>query len=201
MPDPMDDLHLFELINAPAAVHPTRLLLALLVARWAVWLVPLGALLLWARGDAVTRRELVAVALAALWAGAIAEALRLVWPHPRPAALRLGTQYLAHAGDSGLPSDQATVVWALALAVLRTQRLSVWCFPLLTAGLVLGLSRVYVGVNFPYDILAALPVAALGALAAGATRRWSAPIADRFVAFHDRCARRLRMRFRPVPPA
>jgi undecaprenyl-diphosphatase len=36
----MDNFHLFELINAPAALHPTRLLLALFIARWLIWLLP-----------------------------------------------------------------------------------------------------------------------------------------------------------------
>ena len=172
----MDNFHLFELINAPAEPHPARLLLALLIARWLIWLLPPALAFLWLRAGPDTRRELLHLIVAAVRAVAIAELVRHVWPHPRPSALRLGHHHLAHAGDSGLPSDQVTVVWALALAALWTHRLSVLCFPLLAAGLLLGLGRVYVGVNFPYDILAALPVALAGALAAWGLRhlraRW-----------------------------
>lgn len=196
----MDNLHLFELINAPAAVHPARLLLALLAARWIVWLLPIGLALAWLRGSHTTRLDLLHMACAALCAVLLAEAVRHLWPHPRPSALRLGTQYLAHAGDSGLPSDQVTVTWALALAALWTRRLSVWCFPLLAGGLVLGLARVYVGVNFPFDVLAALPVALGGALAAWGLRRPLAPLASRAARSYDRGVRWLRTRFHPLPP-
>lgn len=196
----MDNFHLFELFNAPAALHPTRLLLALLVARWLIWLLPLAFGVLWLRASNDTRRDMLHLIVAAVCAVAIAEVIRHVWPHPRPSALRLGHHYLAHAGDSGLPSDQVTVVWALALAALWTRRLSVLCFPLLAGGLVLGLGRVYVGVNFPYDILAALPVALVGALVAWSLRRTLAPLATRAIEFYDRCARHLRAQFRTVPP-
>lgn len=192
----MDNFHLFELINAPAELHPTRLLLALLVARWLIWLLPPAVGILWLRAGHGTRRELLHLLVAAVCAVAIAELVRHAWPHPRPSALRLGHHHLAHAGDSGLPSDQVTVVWALALAALWTQRLSVLCFPLLTAGLLLGLGRVYVGVNFPYDILAALPVALAGALAAWGLRRLLSPLATRVIESYDRCARHLRARWR-----
>jgi len=196
----MDNFHLFELINAPAGLHPTRLMLALLVARWLIWLLPPAVALVWLCSERDTRRELLHLLVAALCAVVIAELVRHEWPHPRPSALRLGHHYLAHAGDSGLPSDQVTVVWALALAALWTHRLSVLCFPLLAAGLVLGLGRVYVGVNFPYDVLAALPVSLGGALSAWGLRPVLAPIVTRAIESYDRCAHHLRARFRAVPP-
>ncbi|WP_457329530.1 phosphatase PAP2 family protein [Rhizobacter sp. P5_C2] len=196
----MDNFHLFELINAPAGLHPTRLMLALFIARWLVWLLPPAVAMVWLCSERSTRRELLHLLVAAACAVVIAELVRYAWPHPRPSALRLGHHYLAHAGDSGLPSDQVTVVWALALAALWTHRLSVLSFPLLAAGLVLGLARVYVGVNFPYDVLAALPVSLGGALLAWGLRRVLAPIVTRMIEAYDRCAHHLRARFRAVPP-
>ena len=108
------------------------------------------------------------------WAVALALALALLvghlWPQSRPHMLPLGHQHMAPGGGPGFPSGRVTAVWALALSALATTRFAVACFPLLALGLLVGVSRVYLGASFPYDVLAALPVAAVGALGERALR-------------------------------
>lgn len=184
----MNNLHLFELINAPPGLGPGRLWLAVVLARWLIIVVPIGMALAWVRGDSAARRELLEMLLATVAALAAAQVISHVWPQPRPFALHLGTQYIAHSADPGLPSDHVTVLWSLALAALSTRRFAVWGFPLLATGLAVGWSRVYLGVHFPFDILAALPVAALGALVARTLRHHAYPAMDRMLRLYDRWA-------------
>ena len=84
-----------------------------------------------------------------------------------------------------MPSDHVTVFWSLALATLGTRRFAAWGFTLLIAGLLVGWSRIYLGVHFPYDVAAALPVAALGALASRLLQAPLRPIMTRILYAHD----------------
>lgn len=187
----MDNLHLFELINAAPGLGPIRLGLAMLLAQWVIYLIPLLMVTAWVRGDHQVRRELVQMLTALLIAVALAQIVRVVWPQPRPFTLHLGTQYLAHGNDPGLPSGHATVIWTLALAALHTQRIAVCGFPLLAAGLAVGWSRIYLGVHFPLDIAAALPVALAASLAARAIRHPTRLVGIKVLSLYDRLSARV----------
>ena len=184
----MDNFHLFELINASPGLGPGRLWLATMLAQWLIVLVAVGMALAWLRGDPVARRELLEMLLATALALAVAQLITHAWPQPRPFALHMGTQYIEHGADPGLPSSHVTVFWSLALASLMTRRFAVLSFPLLAAGLAVGWSRVFLGVHFPFDILAALPVAAVGALVARALRPAAMPLMAHVLHLYDRLA-------------
>jgi undecaprenyl-diphosphatase len=192
----LDNIHLFELVNAGSQPAPLTLALALAAAQWLVLAIPVVWLVLWVRGGPRARLDLAHVALAALIALGLAQLVGLAWPSPRPFALHLGHQYLAHVDDPGLPSDHVTLVWSIAFAALATARASWLVFPLLAMGLIVGWARVYLGVHFPLDVAAALPVAAAGATAAwvlrGRLAAWMAPLLVRYDACERAALRLLR---------
>lgn len=182
----MSNTHLFELMNAGPGLDSTKLLLAVLLAKWLVLAIPAGLIWVWVCGPLSARVELLEILLAAMLALAFAQVVAWVWPQPRPFALHLGTQYLAHAGDPGLPSDHVTLFWSLALSALFSRRFAIWGFPLLAIGLAVGWSRVYLGVHFPFDILAALPVALVGACTARAMCRRAATVFKQVLDYDNR---------------
>ena len=193
----MDNLHLFHLINAAPGLEGWRLFAATAVAEWLIYLVPLVMTFAWFRGNTAARIELLRILLATLIALGVAQVVSHFWPQSRPFALHLGTQYLGHAIDPGLPSDHVTVFWSLALASLSTRRFAVWGFPLLSVGLLVGWARVYLGVHFPFDIVGALPVALAGAAAAYGLARPLAPLFVGIAGAYDRLA--LHARCKSVP--
>ena len=182
----MDNAHLFELLNAGPALAPLKLTLTLLLAKWLIVAVPVGLSWVWARGAVAERPDLLELLLAAVLALALVQLMSWLWPQPRPYAAHRGTQYLVHADDPGLPSGHVTVFWSLAVSALLTRRLAPWGFPLLSIGLVVGWSRVYLGANFPFDILAALPVACAGALAAHGVRHRHVRVFERLLDYDAR---------------
>lgn len=194
----MNNLHLFELINAPPGLGPIPLGLATALARWLIYLIPLTLAIAWVRGDRSARRELLHIVLAVVMALSLAQIVAHLWPQPRPFALHAGTQYLAHDNDPGLPSDHVTVFWSVALAALASRQFALWSFPLLTLGLLVGWSRVYLGVHFPFDIAAALPVALAGTLVSLALRGPLRLAFERVLSLYDRCANSLHARLHPL---
>jgi undecaprenyl-diphosphatase len=158
----MDNRHLFQLLNAGPGLDALHLAVGLFFARTVVYVVAASAAWAWLRAGRAQRHELLQMASVLVVALLLALGIELVWPQPRPLALHLGTQYFEQAIDASLPDNHTVGLWALGLAALRTRRYGPYAFPLLTLGLLVGLSHVYLGVHFPYDILAALPVAAVG---------------------------------------
>jgi len=195
----MGNLHLFELINAGLRPSPLSLGLALALARWLALLPAAGLMWAWVRGDDGSRLELLQMLLAALLSLVLAQGIAYLWPQPRPFALHLGQQLLAHADEPGMPGDQVTLLWSLAWAALGTSRFAVWSYLLFAAGLAVGWSRVFLGVQFPYDVLAAMPVALAGTVASWALRPLTMPLLVRCLRLHDGMVLRWRKRWHQTP--
>jgi undecaprenyl-diphosphatase len=81
-------------------------------------------------------------------------------------------QLIAHGGGVSMPSDHATAAFAVAFAIgvfLNRQ----WGLALAVVALLIGLSRVWVGVHYPGDILAAGAIAALATLEVKVCSMWT----------------------------
>lgn len=196
----MTNVHVFELINAGPGLAGLRLFEATALAQWAPWWAAAALGVAWVRGCSAERGELLQMLLAVLLALATGQLVSLIWPQPRPFALHLGYQHLVHEADAGLPSGHVTALWSLGLAALASRRHALLGFPMLALGLVVGWCRVYLGVNFPLDVLAAMPVALLGVVLAqllsGRVLRASTAI----LSAYDRLERAVRARLRSTRP-
>lgn len=121
-----------------------------------VYLIPL--VLLWA-WFAVSRRAALRAALAGLlaWEG-VSKLIANLVDRPRPALSQIGVQELVfHRPDTSFPSDHSAFLMAVAVTFYLTKqpRLGTLC---LIVALIVGVTRVGIGVHFPLDILAGLAV-------------------------------------------
>lgn len=166
----MVNLLLFERLNATPATPHWQIAAASVIAQWLILGIPVMLALGWLRGNDQERRELLEMLVATLLALGVGQFITHVWPQPRPFMIHVGSQFLPHDPDPGLPSDHVTVFWSLACAALLSARFARWSVPLFALGLLVGWSRIFLGVHFPYDVAAALPVAAMGAALARSVR-------------------------------
>lgn len=77
----------------------------------------------------------------------------LFYFHPRPFMEGLGKELIKHSPDNSFPSDHTTFMLSIALTLFYFRETRVWGVFLSVLGLLGGLSRVYCGVHFPFDIL------------------------------------------------
>ncbi|MDH1523103.1 phosphatase PAP2 family protein [Achromobacter mucicolens] len=154
---------LFLFINADPATPAWRIHAAMLVANKLILLVPgvMAAVWLWG-GQA--QRSLMLKALASV---AVALGLSYVcgalWPHPRPFVIGLGHVFFAHKPTSSFPSNHTIIIAAFAFALILDRRWAGWGWLALAGALLVGTSRVYLGVHFPLDIVGGLLLAPLAA--------------------------------------
>lgn len=153
------NLSLFALINAPEHPAPFMLTMSHALAVYALWLLPLMLVAAWL--SAYRRYHLAAlyVVLGVIVALALNTLISLLWHHPRPFAMPVGHTFLYHEADSSFPSDHMTIIMTTAFVLLSRQATRPWGIGTAIVGLMIGWSRIYLGVHFPIDMAGALVVA------------------------------------------
>ena len=139
--------------------------------------VAIGLGIRWRR-QAGRRPEAVVLLVTLAGSAVLGQALKLFFARPRPRLF----PWLIAAGGWSFPSGHTLtavvlgglLAWLTGRQLDGWQRAALWAVAGLWAGLV-GLSRVYLGVHYPSDVLASLAVGALYLLAALCVHRVTAP--------------------------
>jgi undecaprenyl-diphosphatase len=157
------NLSLFSALNAQAGLSGWQLLSARFAAEWLILLVPLALTALWIGGAAGQREAAVRAAFATTAALAINAVIGVMWFHPRPFMAGVGHTFMHHAPDSSFPSDHATIMFTVALALAcstaeNARRLGTLMMPV---AIVVAWSRIFLGVHYPMDMIGALAVSLL----------------------------------------
>lgn len=87
-----------------------------------------------------------------------------LWYDPRPFVVGGFTPLIPHAADNGFPSDHTIFLSALAMLAWQFDRKASW--EIWAVAILVGVSRVYVGVHHPIDIVASIVFAIIGGIAA-----------------------------------
>ena len=168
------DLSLFPFIHGFAA--ETLAPFEIGAADWLIAVVPFVLIALWLRDRDGDRTDGATAAIAAGMALAFSGLISFLLFEPRPFMIGLAGNVLDHAADSSFPSDHVAVMAAVtaSLAVAGRSRIAAI---LATATVLVGWSRVALGVHFPTDIVAG---ASIGVCAAAFLR---SGLLSPFVAF------------------
>jgi len=153
------NLALFTLINASQSPPVSMVLMARGFASYSPWLVIVVLVLYWLFGTAATRRALMIAGVALGFGLAVNFLLGVALYIPRPFALGIGHNYLAHVPDSSFPSDHATFLWSLGLGLLLQRRVRWVGLAIVLLGVATAWARIYLGVHFPLDMAASLVIA------------------------------------------
>ncbi|TPG77941.1 undecaprenyl-diphosphatase [Pseudomonas mandelii] len=160
----MEELNrtLFLAINASVHSSAETRLLATFLAQWLIAGVPLLLIGLWLKGTRHHRAAAVTATLSIAFALGCNLLISSLWFHPRPFMLGLGQNFLEHAPESSFPSDHATVMFTLAMALILASRHKLGVL-ILMLGTSVGWARIYLGVHFPFDIAGSLLISLISA--------------------------------------
>jgi len=139
------------------------------LSSWGVQAMVLAVALQWWRRDPArpARHMLVVTGLAFLIGLGLNQLILLDLHRIRPYAAGVTTLIVSPSADYSFPSDHATASMAIAAAMLL-QGLRRQGAVMLTAALLIALSRVYIGIHYAGDVLGGALTGLAGALAARA---------------------------------
>ncbi|UOD35384.1 undecaprenyl-diphosphatase [Deferribacteraceae bacterium V6Fe1] len=89
--------------------------------------------------------------------------ITIFYYHPRPFELGLGHTLINHTIETSFPSDHATLVFSISISTIIFGKKSIG-FLLFILAVIIGFSRIYVGVHFPLDILGSFFVSIISVL-------------------------------------
>jgi len=121
-------------------------------AQYLVFIIPIIILYLWFRKSDEDKNFSLFLFFTVILGLIISEGIHLVYYHPRPFVLGLGTQLISHEPDSSFPSGHTVAMFSFALPFLFFKRYKSGTVLVILASLV-GFARVFVGVHFPFDII------------------------------------------------
>jgi len=158
------NLALFHLINQYAGLNPVIDTLAIFAAEYMPIVVILALAILWIAKGNNTRDVILYGVYAAIIGLVINYIIGLVYFHPRPFMIGLGTQLFQYPAETSFPSDHTTFMVSIALMFLYFKETRVYGVILLILGLIGGFARVFSGVHFPLDILGSIMVSIISTL-------------------------------------
>ncbi|MDR4947151.1 undecaprenyl-diphosphatase [Neobacillus cucumis] len=148
---------LFQAINQNAGHYPLLDGLMVFFTQFAFPIFALVLLLMWFLGKEKEKYTVVYAAITAVIGLVINSVLGHIFYENRPFVTHHVHLLVQHAKDSSFPSDHATGTFSIALAILWRKHRKIGMGMLLFA-ICTGISRVYVGNHYPFDVLASIIV-------------------------------------------
>lgn len=157
-------------------------------SEYAVWVMIALLVIVWFLDDPSKQRIVFYACVASIVALVLTKwGISPAVGHPRPFVEGPVHQLVAHVPDPSFPSKHASFVFALAAASFFIgRRFGSW---MLLLAVLTGVSRVYVGVHYPGDILGGFLLGSLISVILIKTRNYTKSVPDFFINIHRRVFR------------
>jgi undecaprenyl-diphosphatase len=153
---------LFQDINNLAGHHSFLDRLMVFTSSKAFIIYALALLLMWVFGKEKMKYTVVFAVITTAIGLIINFILGHIYNEPRPFVTHKVHLLIKHAADASFPSDHSTFAFSIALAVLfRNRIIGFW---MLLFAILVGISRVYVGNHYPFDVVGSFVVSVLASL-------------------------------------
>lgn len=148
--------NIFQAINQLAGKHPFMDGLMVFTTHYALIVYAIVLLLIWFFGKEQHKHSVVYAAITGGLGLFINFVIGHIYYEPRPFVTHKVHLLIQHAKDASFPSDHTTGAFSLAFAVLMRHR-KIGSSMLLLA-ILTGISRIYVGHHYPYDVFGSIIV-------------------------------------------
>jgi undecaprenyl-diphosphatase len=148
---------LFQAINEAAGHHPLLDGLMVFVTKYSLVIYAAVLLLMWLFGKERYKYTVIFATVTGALGLFINFVIGHIYYEPRPFVAHKVNLLCYHASDASFPSDHGTGAFSLALAILYRHRK--WGIAMVLFAILTGVSRVYVGHHYPFDILGSIIVA------------------------------------------
>lgn len=155
--------NLFHAINQNAGHHPIVDGAMVFFTQYAFPIFALVLILMWILGKEKYKYTVIYAAITAIIGLLINFVLGHIYNEPRPFVSHHVNVLVQHVKDSSFPSDHATGTISIALAVLWRKHRKIGFGMLLFAALT-GISRVYVGNHYPFDVFGSIVVSLVSSI-------------------------------------
>jgi undecaprenyl-diphosphatase len=155
---------LFHFINQYADLNPFIDYLAIITAKYMPVIIILSIAYIWIKNRDRTRDIILYGIYAAIIGLVINYIIGLVYFHPRPFMIPLGTLLFQYPAETSFPSDHATLMFSLAIMLIYFKETRIAGLIFLILGFIGGLARIFSGIHFPLDIFGSLLVSIISTI-------------------------------------
>lgn len=155
---------LFHFINQYAGLNPFIDSLAIITAKYMPVIIILSIAYIWIKNRDRTRDIILYGIYAAIIGLVINYIIGLVYFHPRPFMIPLGTLLFQYPAETSFPSDHATLMFSLAIMLIYFKETRIAGLIFLILGFIGGLARIFSGIHFPLDIFGSLLVSIISTI-------------------------------------
>lgn len=170
------NMALFHMINQYAGLNPIVDTIAILAAKYMPVIFVIALIYLWIKKGTNTKNIVLYSIYAAILGLIINYVIGLLYFHPRPFMIPVGTTLFPYSAETSFPSDHTTFMISIALMMIYFKGTRKFGILLMILGLIGGFSRVFAGVHFPFDILGSVGVAVIVSLLIYYLKDWFTPL-------------------------